>query len=244
VKTWFMFHLSDMNDFPFMERWFPRYHAPEVMRRPLSIRYLGYRVVPAFPGVEHYGYYNYRVHENWSRGDELGGKGSLSLTPLQGRVDAVVTRVPGEPTEDFLGAGLRYEETTVLRWLMFYRYPEGVPVDEGEDWFLNVHAKEVMRQPGLIRFFSSRTLPSDGPLPAAPPGQRPFYPNPSPLFSANWHRVSEQWYENPNGWRKQLSSLRRITRSRNGRSMTNILSSSPTSISSVRLFSNGPPRTF
>ena len=85
VKTWFMFHLPDMNDFPFMERWFPRYHAPEVMRRPLSIRYLGYRVVPPFPGVEHYGYYNYRVHENWSRGDGSGEKEVCRLRPFKGR---------------------------------------------------------------------------------------------------------------------------------------------------------------
>jgi chalcone isomerase len=126
------------------------------------------------------------------------------MTLLEKQVDAVVTTIPGEPTDDFLGAGLRYNETTILRWLMFYKYPEGVPVEEGEKWFLDVHAKEVMKQPGLIRYFSSRTLTMEGPLPTPPPGTRPFYPNPSPLFGAKWHRVSEQWYEDSKGWRKAV----------------------------------------
>jgi hypothetical protein len=103
-----------------------------------------------------------------------------------------------------MGCGLRPEEKTILRWLILFKYPEGVPVEEGEDWFLNVHSKEVMQQPGLIRYFSYRTVTIKPPPPLA--GQRPFarpYYSP-PRYSGPTHRVSEQWYENNNGWVKSV----------------------------------------
>jgi hypothetical protein len=73
-------------------------------------------------------------------------------------------------------------DKTILRWLIAFKYPQGVSVDEGEDWFLNVHSKEVIQQPGLIRYFSYRTVESPFP----------------------WHRLTEQWYENFDGWRKSV----------------------------------------
>ncbi len=66
------------------------------------------------------------------------------------------------------------------------KYPDGVPVEEGEKWFLEVHSKEVAQQPGIIRYFSYRTM--------APPG-RPASP---------WVRVVEQWYEDFEGWQKSV----------------------------------------
>ncbi|MBT8340825.1 MAG: hypothetical protein HKP58_20365 [Desulfatitalea sp.] len=204
TRAWMMFHLPDMNDFPYMERFFSRYNASEIMKRPVSLRYLAYRVAPVPPGAEDYGYQNYRVHENWAKMEDISGlKGTLSFTPLERHLDFAVAMIPAEPTEDFLGAGLRYDEKTILRWLIFYKYPEGVSVEEGEKWFLDVHAKEVMQQPGLIRYFSSSTL-SMAPMSPPPPWFRHFFTNPSRLAFAKWDRVSEQWYEDANGWRKAV----------------------------------------
>ena len=54
IRTIMFHHLLDMNDLPAAERWFYRYHIPEVLRsRPVS--YLSYRAVPAPPGAEAYG---------------------------------------------------------------------------------------------------------------------------------------------------------------------------------------------
>ena len=59
-RSFLMFNLPDMNDLPYMERWFIRSHGPEVMARAAGHQYVAYRVVPAPPGAENYGYYNYR----------------------------------------------------------------------------------------------------------------------------------------------------------------------------------------
>ena len=49
---------------------------------------------------------------------------------------------------------------------------------------MNVHAPEVMKQEGLIRFFSYRTMDWPG--------------------ESLWHRVSELWYPNYAAWHKAV----------------------------------------
>jgi hypothetical protein len=92
--------------------------------------------------------------------------------------------VPFAPTQDFMGGNLNPWETSILRWITVLKYPKGVSVEEGEKWYLDVHAEEVMQQPGLIRFFSYRTMD---------------WPD-----RALWHRVTEQWYEDYHGWHKAV----------------------------------------
>jgi hypothetical protein len=195
IKTIILHHLLDMNDLPAAERWFYRYHIPEVLRNhPVS--YLSYRAVPAPPGAEGFGYYNYKVHENLNRGEGEKPLGLLSMTREVVPLKVIMVNVPAAPTEDFLGKGASFDERTILRWLIAFRYPEGVGVDEGDEWYLNVHAKEVAQQPGLTRFFSYKVI--------APPVVMdkvvPAFMHPRSVVSSNWHRVSEQWYENGSGW--------------------------------------------
>ena len=72
IKTIILHHLLDMNDLPAAERWFYRYHIPEVMRNfPIMTRYVSYRAVPPPPGAEKFGYFNYKVHENIGSSDQL-----------------------------------------------------------------------------------------------------------------------------------------------------------------------------
>ncbi|OFW60396.1 MAG: hypothetical protein A2133_02725 [Actinobacteria bacterium RBG_16_64_13] len=195
IKTIILHHLLDMNDLPAAERWFYRYHIPEVLRnRPVS--YLSYRAVPAPPGAEDYGAFNYKIHENVSMGEGETPLGLISMTPEVVPLRVIMVNVPATPTEDFKGRELSLDDKTILRWVTVFRYPEGVSVDRGDNWYVNVHAPEVMRQPGLTRFFSYRVLPSAA---AVRKGVSRFL-HPESQISSDWHRVSEQWYENSNGW--------------------------------------------
>ena len=100
------------------------------------------------------------------------------------RVETTSCYTPFAPTQDFLGSTLDPWSTTILRWFTCFRYPEGVSREEGDDWYLNIHAKEVMKQDGLIRFFSYRTMDWPGP--------------------AKWHRVTEQWYPDYAAWHRAV----------------------------------------
>ncbi len=178
------------------------------MNGPILDRYTSYRAVPAPEGAETLGYYNWRMTEHFWReapfdpkapldqrtgfsevwpdgytdilglpkGEARSGKWGGTPTGLHPPIFIFVTR---KPTEDFHGAGLKMSEGTVLRWVTAIKYPEGVSREEGDDWYINVHAPEVCKQPGLKRFFSFRQTG---------PATTPFV------------RVSELWYENADAW--------------------------------------------
>ncbi len=198
-KLFIIHKINDENDRPALERWFHRYHVPEVMtQNPWTVKYLLYRVVPAPQGGEAFGYYNYRVHENWVLDNSMrrGEKGLLSMTQQPGACDAIVVNMPAEPTEDFLGREFCFDDFTILRWVCAFRYPDTISVEEGEDWYLNTHVPEVKKQPGLKRFFSTKAHIKEGGI--LPQGDD-FIEHDN-LFFKQWHRVSELWYENNNGW--------------------------------------------
>jgi hypothetical protein len=162
--------------------------------RPVS--YVSYRAVPVPPGAEDYGCFNYKIHENVSMGEGEAPLALTAMTPEVVPLRVIMANVPVAPTEDFKGSGLSLDDKTILRWVTVFRYPEGVGVEEGDDWYVNVHAPEVALQPGLTRFFSYRVLPSQVPVRK---GVSTFL-HPRSSVSSGWHRVSELWYENGNGW--------------------------------------------
>ena len=201
IKTLIFHHLPDLNDLPAAERWFYRYHVPEVMReRPVS--YLSYRVVPDPPGAEDYGCFNYKLHENLSSGDSASRLALTATTPEVVPLRVIMVNVPATPTEDFKGSDLSPQDTTILRWVTVFRYPQGVTPEEGDEWYLDVHVPEVLEQPGLTRFFSYRVLPFQVPAKEGP--NRFFHPRSE--FSTDWHRVSELWYEDSRGWTESVIS--------------------------------------
>jgi len=205
-----------MNHLPASERWLLKEHAMETLSwiGPYLDEYVSYRVVPPPPhmykDVMQYGYYNWRVtnhvyneptpppsqlwtivapiphpvrHEatNVEEIYNTKAKGSKA-NPLM----HVLCFVPLVPTEDFKGRDLEPWEHNILRWITVHKYPEGVSIEEGEKWYLETHAKEVLAQKGLIRYFSYRTITYQG---------HPPYP---------WHRVSELWYEDFDGWKRSV----------------------------------------
>jgi len=205
IKDVFILNSLDLpNELPAFERWYLRYHAAEVMsnRGPLLVRFIGYRPLPVIPEALEYGYYNQRVTEAWFRSVEerppmVIGKPSGILNyrwqapwakppkpPKPGqRPTPGVSLTVYTPTPDvFLGGKYTADEKTIIRWYCAMKYPAGVSLEQGEDWFLNVHAKEVLQQPGLMAFFSSRSMDMPG---------RP----------ATWIRLNELWYEDFDAWK-------------------------------------------
>jgi hypothetical protein len=214
IKSVAMVNIKDYpNELPFCERWYLKHHSVEALGKdgPWMTRYISHRAVPAIPEAEPYGYYNYRVVEIWFRtleerlnlpgggvvffhypnhAERQGLKGpNLYETTWEGAPDYhpnISFIAPAAPTENFLGPTYFAEDKTILRWFIIVKYPDGVPVEEGEDWFLNVHSKEVAQQPGLTRYFSHKVVNVPG---------RSAQP---------WVRLIEQWYEDYKGWKKSV----------------------------------------
>jgi hypothetical protein len=126
-----------------------------------------------------------------------------------------VVMVPAKPTEEFYDPDPHPEDTTILRWVQVMAYPEGVSLEEGEEWFLNVHAKEALKQPGLIKFVSYRVLTEVGEkmMQAMMKSMKPISMEggargpeggspPSGMDQTSWVRVNEYWYKDFDGWRE------------------------------------------
>jgi hypothetical protein len=210
-KVVMLLNINSMNMLPAMERWLLQTHAAESVSRigPWLTRYQSYRAVPPPPqmhaDVERFGYYNWRVTELWSR-DPYPQHGILAqeFFPDYARILGLPTDVadaekwsgrpegprqsvrcvvPARATEDFKGADKPLKDyRSVLRWFTVSKLPPAVTVEEADRWYLHVHAKEVLQQPGLTRFTSHSVNPPAG-------------------RSWSWYRLSELWYEDFDAWR-------------------------------------------
>ena len=88
--------------------------------------------------------------------------------------------MPREYANDFKGRAPTLDDPPLLRWVVAHRYPEGIDVEEADDWWLNVHVPEVCQQKGLRRFVSTKFC---------------AFPSVSPMV-----RWSEYWYDNGSSW--------------------------------------------
>jgi hypothetical protein len=197
-------HDISINDIAAMERYYFEHHAAELVRRygPWLARFESFMPVPAPADAQAYGFYNYRVTDGWWRElPERGPKGTFAFTMMPAAHKVAYCFIPAQLTEDFKGYELQPHEKNVLRWFILFKYPEGVSQQEGEDWFLNVHAKEAMNQPGLFRFFSYRAIKEPTPLPGTwTPGPRVSHV----IGGGKWDRVCELWYETFDDWRESV----------------------------------------
>jgi hypothetical protein len=197
-------HDIPMNHVAAMERWYYRDHSPEIVRRygPWEARHDSYLPVDAPADARAYGFYNWRVTEGWWRELPKGGpQGCLSFTlpPVWPKVATCF--IPAQPTEDFMGHEHQSHEKNILRWFILLKYPQGVAREEGENWFLNTNANEVMKQPGLYRFFSYLVIKEPVPLPGTwPPGKFAG----EIIGGDQWDRVCELWYETFDDWRRSV----------------------------------------
>jgi len=143
------------------ERWYFRYHCKEV------VRFFG-------PWLRRYE--TYKAYSPPPEGTNLGAVG--------GRM----TELWYANVEDFIEAKPNSRPYTFEPWMRSSpreAITEGVSLNDGEKWYLDVHSKEACQQPGLLRYVSHRVLEN-------------------PPIDTPWHRVEEMWYENFDAWRKAV----------------------------------------
>lgn len=199
-KSVMIVNIRSMDDLPVMERWIQQDHFPESCMHfgPGIARYMSYRVIPPPPemyeDVKKFGYCNWRVTETWwpqGRVPFSAGLNARWTSKIVPDYDQIATmnavNVPLVHAQDYKGQELTLDDRPMMRWVIAMRYPKGVSFEEGEDWYLNVHAKEALQQSGLTRYFTSPCIP--GGRPGGPP---PF------------HRWAEMWYTGFNSWHKSV----------------------------------------
>lgn len=193
IKQVFVTEIGNMIEH---DRWYFRYHSKEAMRwyGPWMRRYETYRAYDAPPETDDAFIRQGRVTEIWYNDvQDFDDAGSLRKpytfpSPIPWTVEGDRTHmatslVPANPTEDFLGKEPTPEAVPILRFYSLFSYPEGVPMEEGEKWYLEVHAQEAKEQPGLLRYISHKAILEDSPMPWAA------------------HRLTECWYESLDAWR-------------------------------------------
>jgi hypothetical protein len=219
IRSYLLVNIVDLDEYlPEMERWLYRDHAPDTMSQlaPILDRYVTYRAVPEPKGSDRFCVYNWRMTEHWWK--EIPFRGAMghgsALSEIwcgnyhkacglpegeAARTQKWTAKAPAfifvtpRINNDFKGQGLTLRDGNILRWVTVFKYPEGVSVKEGDDWYVNVHAKEVGEQPELKRFFSFNAI------------------EPSSMVGP-FIRASEMWYENGNAWRKAVvESARKYT---------------------------------
>jgi len=198
-------HDIPMSRIAAMERWYYRDHAPEIVRRygPWLTRHDSYLPVDAPAEARAFGFYNWRVTDGWWREvPEPGPKGAMAFTVPPVWPEVATCFIPAQPDHDFLGSDSQPHERQVLRWFCLISYPEGVGREEGDRWFVKVHAPEVMRQPGLYRFFSHGAIEPGIVLPGIWP--RAASARMLAGLHPKWDRVVELWYESFDDWLRSV----------------------------------------
>jgi hypothetical protein len=213
-----------------LDRYYLGYHGPEVVQfsGPWLRRYqLWLPYDPPKEAVDRFNAVKGRYAELWFGSEEeyldRPAHGPMSKATFQsvGENKQTVVMVTAKPTEEFYDPDPFAKETPVFRWVQIIRYPDGVSAEEGEKWFLNVHAKEALKQPGLMKFVSYRILTeisekmnqlmskymSIPPLNAgagtgAPGGAAPSTGDMPKMKT--WVRVNEYWYKDADAWRKAV----------------------------------------
>lgn len=81
---------------------------------------------------------------------------------------------------DLKGSERTIDDGPNYRWVIIFKYPEGVSVEEGDEWFLNTFAPEVCEAEEVTRFLTAPCIPH-------------FEKGP-------WNRVAEIWFEDAHKW--------------------------------------------
>lgn len=213
------------------DRFYFRYHAPETIRisGPWLRRYESFKpFTPPVEAVEKFGAIEGRYAELWYASEEeylsRPNHGAWSLPSWETdksrkmpKGAKVATTVPALPTDEFYDPDPNPEQTPIIRWVQAIKYPEGVSEEEGEKWLLEVHAKEALKQPGLLKFISHKCLSGggSGAPPEMPEGGMPdisgtkhewmAHPDMDPGEKpGSWVRIIEYWYEDFESWKRAV----------------------------------------
>jgi hypothetical protein len=192
-----------------------RYHGPEIVRlsAPWMTRYqLWLPYEPPEEAVALFGAVRGRYAELWYREDDYLDRPELSgitmppfrenSTRKSGQTNVMV---PANPTDVFYDSDPHPEKTSILRWITFIAYPDGVSEEAGEKWFKEVYAKEAVKQPELLKFVSHKVWKNENPdvtIADVPTGDMDM-PAGMPAMK-QWVRMCEYWYTDFDAWRKAV----------------------------------------
>jgi hypothetical protein len=152
-----------------LDRWYFQTHSRETVRMmgPWMRRYESYRALDAPKEAERFNVVRYRMTESMvanieDREEMAPRKRPTTLWPQSDAPGPFMFKlakiaVLANPTETFVGQWPPFRDKPYFRWMMMIRYPEGVSLEEGERWYLEVHAQEAKTMPGLLRFVSYRS---------------------------------------------------------------------------------------
>ena len=176
-----------------LDDWYRRTHSREAIQfvGPWLTNYIAYRGYDVPAEADRFNTVRYRLTEMWypnpaSRVEAQ--KAWLPLTPppvdranFPNKTRIETIWVSALPSETWL-ATLPKERETYLRWVFFMRYPPGVPLAEGEHWFISVHAPQIAEADGVRRFVCSKSV--------------------DPITSDRaWVRMCEVWFDDYAAWR-------------------------------------------
>ena len=176
---------------------------------PILAKYTTYRALPIPNGGELYGAYNWRMTEHYWREDPFGDKqlehgtaiseiwcegynesvgnppdsqsrGDWGSNPNPNAHPPAFVFCKTRPDDSFKGEKITLNDGPFFRFVVTFKYPDGVSPEDGEEWFLSKFMPVVCEQSDLLRAFSYKAIP----------------PHVSPF-----KRVLELWYKDSNTWR-------------------------------------------
>lgn len=206
IKHYILVDLKPGTDQLVLDRWYMTFHAPEVRRafKAWQRNYVSFRsYLPPEEARKAYPLQYGRMTEihfdsladfQDSRPNNIYARGLGSFTPPPGGwanagFESTTASVPVNPQQVFLAKDTPPKETPYLRWIVFFRYPEGVTLEQGDAWYGDVHAKEVARLPGLRKYALYSTVSA----------------------AAAYPRVAEMWFDDYAAWKDAFIPVPRFT---------------------------------
>jgi hypothetical protein len=195
IKHYILIDLAPGRDLVELDRWYLTFHSKEVRRLwgAWQRHYYSYMTRYAGHEADRFNVVRGRMTEiHFSSLDDFRASrinNSYGLSPFtappggwRGTYTSTNATIPTNPNEDFLKAYPPPKETPYYRWIVFFRYPEGVAAEEGERWFQDTHSTELARLPGLRRCVAYRTV----------------------VDSQAYPRVLELWFDSYADWKKAI----------------------------------------
>ncbi len=79
----------------------------------------------------------------------------------------------------------------MVKMVWVFGYPEGVSVEEGEKWYLEVHSQEVKKFPGLRKYLTWKLLDVK---------ELPWYEEEYARKEPGFVRLTELWWDDVESW--------------------------------------------
>ena len=90
----------------------------------------------------------------------------------------------------------------MVKMVWLFRYPDGVPIEEGEKWYLGVHSQEVKKFPGLKKYLTWKILDVK---------ELPWYEEEYARKEPGFIRFTELWWDDVESWLKLREERAKLT---------------------------------